>query len=102
MNYVKYNKHPKNIHSISVQSINKIKNKIKSRDNEKERPILEIDLKHASDRPKEDYLDRYEGVKSEILCTTRFIENSDLSMTYSGRVNMARENKITPEEKFQI
>ena len=32
----------------------------------------------------EEYLDRYEGVKSEILNTTRFDENSDSSMTYLG------------------
>ena len=43
-----------------------------------------------------------EGVKSEILSTTRFSENSDLSMTYLGRVNVKRENKITAEERFPI
>ena len=51
----------------------------------KERPILEIDFRDTSDRLKEEYLDRYEGVKSEILSTTRFKENSDLSMTYIGK-----------------
>ena len=40
------------------------------------------------DRSKEEYLDRYEGIKSEILNTTRFDENSDLSTTYLGKVNM--------------
>ena len=48
---------------------------------EKERSISEIDFRNTSDRLKEEYLDRYEGVKSEILSTTRFDENSDLSMT---------------------
>ena len=47
-------------------------------------------------------MDSYEGVKSEILSTTRFNENSDLSTTYLGRVNMVRENRITAEEKFLI
>ena len=37
-----------------------------------------------------------------MLNTTRFNENSDLSTTYLGKVNMARENKITAEEKFLI
>ena len=36
----------------------------------------------------EEYLDRYEGVKSEILNATRFDKNSDLSTTYLGRSNM--------------
>ena len=37
-----------------------------------------------------------------IISTTRFNENSDLSMTYLGRVSIARDNKITVEEKFLI
>ena len=84
-----------------VRPLNKTKkNKIKTRKDERERPISEIDFRGTSDRLKEEYLDRYEGVKSEILSTTRFDENPDLSTTYVGRVNVARENKITAEEKF--
>ena len=93
---------PKNFHTMSVRPVNKMKNKIKSRRDEKERPISEMDFRDTSDRLKEEYLYRYEGVKSEILNTTRFNENSDLSMTYLGRVNVARENKITAEKKFPI
>ena len=44
--------------------------------------LLEVNLVHSLDRSKEEYLDRYEGVKSEIVKTTRFDENSDLSSTY--------------------
>ena len=75
---------------------------IKIRKDEKERPISETDFRDTSDRLKEEYLDRYEGVKSKILHTTRFNENSDLSVTYLGKVNVAKENKITREEKFLI
>ena len=32
----------------------------------------------------EEYLDVYEGIQSEIVNTTRFDENSDLSTTYLG------------------
>ena len=49
---------------------------------------LKVYLVCTSDRSMQEYLDRYEGVKSEILDTTRFDENSDLSMTYLGRLNM--------------
>ena len=38
----------------------------------------------------------------EMLSTTRFDENSDLSTTYLGRVNVVRGNKIATEEKYQI
>ena len=32
-----------------------------------------------------EYLDVYEGIQSEIVNTTRFDENSDLSTAYLGR-----------------
>ena len=44
----------------------------------------------------------YEVVKSEVLSTTKFYENSDLSMTYVGRIDMIRASKIKAEEKFPI
>ena len=50
--------------------------------------MLEVNLVHNLDRSKEEYLDRYEGVKLEIVGTTRFDKNSDLSTTYLGKVNM--------------
>ena len=37
-------------------------------------PISEVDFKNTSDILKEEYLDRYEGVKPEILSTNRFNE----------------------------
>ena len=50
----------------------------------------------------EEYLDIYNGIQSEILSTTRFDENSDLSTTYLGRVDMTRTSKIKVEETFPI
>ena len=102
INCVLYDKLPKNFHNMSVRPINKMKNKIQSTKDEKERPISEIDFRDTSNRLKEEYLDRYEEVKSEILCTTRFNESSDLCITYLGRVNIVRGNKITAEKKFLI
>ena len=102
INYVQYDRHPENFHTMSVRPINKTKSKIKGRKNVKERPMSEIDFRDTPDRLKEEYLDRYEGVKPEILSSTRFNENSDLSMTYLGKVNATKENKITTEEKIPI
>ena len=102
INYVQYDKHPKNFHAMSVRPINKMKNKTNSKQKEEERPISEIDFRDTSDRLKEEYLDRYKAVKSEILSTTGFDENSDLSMTYLGKTNIVMENKITAEENFPI
>ena len=44
----------------------------------------------------------YEGVKSEVLSTTKFDENSDLSTTYLGRIDMTRASKIKVKERFPI
>ena len=54
IDYVQYDKHPKNFHSMSVRPINKIKNKTKSRKDEKERPMSEIDFRDTSDRLKDE------------------------------------------------
>ena len=39
---------------------------------------------------------------SETLNTTRSDENSNLSMTYLGRLNMTRGDKMAVEERFPI
>ena len=44
----------------------------------------------------------YDGIKSEVLSTTKFDENSYLSTTYLGRINVTRLDKIKAEEKFPI
>ena len=51
---------------------------------------------------KGEYLDMYEGIQSEVISTTRFDENSDLSTTYLGRVDTTRASKIKVEERFPI
>ena len=52
-----------------------------------ERDIVELDFGPTSDILREEYLDIYEGIQSEILYTTRFDENSDLSTTYLGKAD---------------
>ena len=44
----------------------------------------------------------YDGVKSEVLRTTKFDENSDFSTTYIGRISMTRLDQIEAEERFLI
>ena len=39
----------------------------------------------------------YEGIQLEIVNTTGFNENLDLSMTYLGRSNKARSDKLKAE-----
>ena len=51
---------------------------------------------------KGEYLDVYKGKQSEILSTTRFNENSNVSKTYLGRVEVIKDSKIKAEESFPI
>ena len=53
-------------------------------------------------KSKEECLDVYGGIQSEILSTTRFDEKSDLSTTYFSRVDTTKTSKIKAEEIFPI
>ena len=64
--------------------------------------MLELDFGHMPDILKEEYLDVYKGIQSEILSTTRFDENSDLSTTYLGKADKSNNKKIKAEESFSI
>ena len=59
INYVQYSKNPKNFHVMII--IDEFS--------------LRVDLAVISDESREEYLDKYEGIMSEILNTTRFNEN---------------------------
>ena len=63
---------------------------------------MELDFGQIPYILKEEYLDMYEGIKSEILNTTRFDENSDLSTTYLGKSDRSKNDKIKAEESFPI
>ena len=44
----------------------------------------------------------YERIQSEVISTTRFDENSDLSTTYLGRIDTTRASMNKAEERFPI
>ena len=67
-----------------------------------ERHMFKLDTGDTPEKLKEEYLDVYEGIQSEILSTTWFDENSDLSTRYFGRVNTTKTSKIKAEESFPI
>ena len=47
-------------------------------------------------------MDIYDKVYAEVVTTSRFDENVDLSTTYLGRINMKREEMLKAEESFPI
>ena len=95
LNYIQYDRHPKNYHSLGITAVNKSKYNL---DIKKERDIIELDFGPTTDILKGDYLDMYKGIQSEIINTTRFDENSDLSTTYLGKSDKFKNDKIMAEE----
>ena len=74
-------------YNLDVKAIDqKSDRKIYDRLKEEDRQILKLDFGNDPDKLGGEYLDMY-GVQSEVIGATRFDENSDLSMTYLGRID---------------
>ena len=102
INYVQYRKNPKNFHNMIFKPVNNSKVNKGTKDENIDESSLRVDLAGISDESREEYPDRYEGIMSEILNTTRFNENYDLSTTYLGKSNMTQEDNLMTEEMFSI
>ena len=63
---------------------------------------LEMDFGESPEIMKSRYMDVYDDVYAEVVMTSRFDENVDLSTTYLGRINMKREEVMKAEESFPI
>ena len=102
INYVQYNKNPRNSHSMIIKPVNTNKIHKERIGKNKDESSLRVSLTDSLDRSKEEYLDKYEGIRSEISNSTRFDENSDLSTTYLGKINTTWDKDLLIEEKFLI
>ena len=63
LNYIQYDRYPKNYHSLGISAINKCGKNLTTK--EEERDILELDFSQMPDILREEYLDVYEGIQSE-------------------------------------
>ena len=100
LNCIQSDRYPKNYDNLGISAVNKCRKNLCTE--EEERDILESDFGQMPDLLKEEYLDVYVGIQSEILSTTRFDENSDLSTTYLGKPDRSKSNKIKAEESFPV
>ena len=82
LNYIQYDKHAKNFHNLGISAVKIYKN---HSDVRVEKDIIEVVFGPTPNILKEEYLDIYKEIQSEIVSTTRFDENSDLSTTYLGK-----------------
>ena len=68
-----------------------------------EKEYREVDFGTTLQNLLEEYLDVYEGIQSDIVSSSIFNENSDISMTYLGRIGQDEsQNKLKAEESFPI
>ena len=63
---------------------------------------LDIDFGESLEIMRSRYMDVYDEIYAEVVMTSRFDENVDLSMTYLGRIDMKREEVMKAEESFPI
>ena len=97
-NYVQHSKFNSMNHSLSVRPVNRYKIKP---DMGKE--FRELDFGTIPQNLQEEYLDVYEGIQSDIVSSTRFDENSDVSTTYLGKIEHKQsQDKLKAEESFPI
>ena len=99
LNYIQYDKHLKNFHNLGISAVNICKNHSGAKE---EKKCGGGRFGQTPDILKEEYLDIYEGIQSEIVNTTRLDENSDLSTTYLGKSDRSKSDKPKAEESFPI
>ena len=63
---------------------------------------LNIDFGESLEIMRNRYMDVYYEIYAEVVTTSRFDENVDLSTTYLGRIDMKRKEVMKAEESFPI
>ena len=94
INYVQYEGNPRDYFKLDIKALEE--NNYRMMYNwlkEEGKEIIELDFGNTPDKLNGEYLDMHDGVKSKVLCTTKFNENSNLSTTYLGRIDMTRSEK---------
>ena len=98
LNYIQHSKFNSMNHSLSVKPVNRYKIKP---DTGKE--FREVDFGTIPQNLQEEYLDVYEGIQSDIVSSSRSDKNSNISMTYLGKIeHKESQDKLKAEESFPI
>ena len=98
--HVKYVHHDESdiLHNVNFDSLNYGVNEDIYKDL-KEQEMLKTSMDFSG---VSDYLDVYDGVYVEVISTNRFDEDTDLSTTYLGQVDMSRKTEVKAEENFAM
>ena len=103
--HVKYVKHDGSgtFQNLNIDALNYHQNKDLYKElKEKEMLRASVNFDRSPEKLRSDYLDVYEGVYAEVISTDRCDEDTDLSTTYLGQVNMSRDTEVKAEESFPI
>ena len=94
LNYVQHSRFNSMNHTLEVKAVNRYKSKPAL-----DREFKELDFDVTSQKLQEEYIDVYEGIKSDIVSSNRFDENSDISTMYLGKIeNRADQDKLKAGE----
>ena len=63
---------------------------------------INIDFSESPEIMKNRYRDVYDNIYAEVVMTSRFDENVDLSTTYLSKIDMKRDEVMKAEESFPI
>ena len=86
LNYIQHDRHHTMNHTLNIKAMNKYRG-----NPETEEESIELDFGGMPHKLCKEYLGVYEGIQSQIVNTTRFDENSNLSTTYLGRIRQDKE-----------
>ena len=103
--HIKYVQHDDSdiLHSLNFDSLNYHLNEdIYKELKDQEMLKTSIDFSGISKKLKSDYLVVYDGVYAEVISTNRFDEDTDLSATYLGQIDMLRKTEVKAEESFAM
>ena len=98
--HVKYVTHGKSetFQKLSINSMNYRENKDLYRSlNNKQTIKANLNFGNSPENLKSEYLDMYEGVYAEVINTDKFDEDTDISTTYLGQVDMTRDTEVKAE-----
>ena len=94
LNYIQHTRFNSMNHTLDLKAMNRYKSK----------PDVdrhELDFGATPQILKEEYMDVYEGIHSDIVSSNRFDKNSDISTTYLGKTESNKDN-LRAEETFPI
>ena len=88
---------------LSINSMNYRQNRELYKSLNNEQTIkTNLNFGNSPENLKSEYLDMYEGIYMEVISTDKFDEDTDISTTYLGQVDMTRNTEVKAKENFPM